>query len=70
MLRFGKATYLSLPFKFNLSESQSIILCGSGVCLFFESINIVSIMCYICIVFIFSNFFCSIHRIYNMMALI
>ena len=44
MLRFNKATYLSLHFKFILTERLSNSLCGSGVLLFSEFINIVSIL--------------------------
>ena len=46
MLRFDKATYLSLLFKFILSERSSNSLCGSDVLLFEEFINIVSILFY------------------------
>ena len=72
ILRFDKATYLSLLYKFILSERLSIRLCGSKLLLFFEFINIVSIFYYICIefiiliVFFFSCFFCLIQRIYNL----
>ena len=41
MLRFDKATYLSLLIKFLLSERLSNILTGSDVSLFPELINIV-----------------------------
>ena len=46
MLRFDKATYLSLIFKFILSERLSNSVGGSDVLLFSEFINIVSILFY------------------------
>ena len=46
MLRFDKATYLSLLFKFVLSESLSNSQSGSDVLLFLEVINIVFILYY------------------------
>ena len=46
MLRFDKATYLSLVFKFILSERLSNTLRGSDVLLFSEFINIVPILSY------------------------
>ena len=46
MLRFGKATYLSLLFKFILSERFSNSLRGSNVLVFSELINIVSTLFY------------------------
>ena len=52
MLRFDKATYLSLLFKFILSERLSNSLWGSDVLLFSEFINIVSILFYNFIEFI------------------
>ena len=44
MLRFDKAIYLSLLFKFVLSERLSNSLWGSDVLLLSEFINIVSIL--------------------------
>ena len=52
MLRFDKATYLSLLFKFSLSERLSNSVLGSDVLLFSESINIVSMLFYEFIEFI------------------
>ena len=52
MLRFDKAIYLSLHFKFVLSERLSNSLWGSVVLLFPEFINIVSILFYNLIEFI------------------
>ena len=46
MLRFDKATYLSLLFNFILSNRLSNSLWGSDVLLFPELINIVSILFY------------------------
>ena len=46
MLKFYKATYLSLLFKFILSVRLSNNLCGSDVLLFLEFINIVPILFY------------------------
>ena len=46
MLRFDKATYLSLLFKFILSERFSNSLWGSDVLVFSELINIVSTLFY------------------------
>ena len=46
MLRFDKATYLSLLFKFILSERLSNSLYSSDVLLFSEFINIVPILYY------------------------
>ena len=64
MPRFDKATYLSLLFKFILSERFSYSLWRSDVLLFSEFINIVSILFYNLIEFIillytyfFSNLF-------------
>ena len=64
MLRIDKSTYLSLPFKFILSERLNNSARGSDVLLFLEFINIVSMIilnslyCYI----LFSNLFCSIQK--------
>ena len=52
MLRFDKATYLSLLFKFILSERLCNSLWGSDVLLFSEFINIVFILFYNFIEFI------------------
>ena len=52
MLRFDKARYLSLLFKFILSGRLSNSLWGSDVLLFSEFINIVSILFYNFIEFI------------------
>ena len=52
MLRFDKATYLSLRFKFILSERLSNSLRRSDVLLFSEFINRVSILFYNFIEFI------------------
>ena len=52
MLRFDKATYLSLLFKFILSERLSNSLSGSDVLLHSEFIDIVSIVVYNFIEFI------------------
>ena len=52
MLRFYRATYLSILFKFNFSERLSNSLWGSDVLLFLEFINIVSILFYNFIEFI------------------
>ena len=52
MLKFYKATYLSLFFKFTLSERLSNSLRGLDVFLFSEFINIVSILLYNFIEFI------------------
>ena len=52
MLKFDKATYLSLLYKFILSERFSNSLSGSDVKLFSEFINIVSIQIYNFIQFI------------------
>ena len=65
ILRFDKATYFSLLFKFALPERLHTNLCGSEVLLIFEFINIVSILYYIyCELpifrYLFSNIFCSI----------
>ena len=49
MLKFNEATYLSLLFKFILSERRRISLCRSKVSLFLEFINKLSILCYIAI---------------------
>ena len=49
MLMFDKEIYLSLLFQFILSEILSISLCGSEVLLFFEFMNIASILYYISI---------------------
>ena len=46
---FDKEIYLSLLFQFILSEILGISLCGSEVLLFFEFMNIVSILYYISI---------------------
>ena len=46
MLRFDKATYLSLLFKFILSERLRNSLRGSDVLLFSEFINVVCILFY------------------------
>ena len=54
MLRFDKATYLSLLFKFILSQRLSNSLCGSDVLLFSEFINILSTLFYNLIKFIIS----------------
>ena len=52
MLRFDKATYLSLIFMFILSVRLSISLWESDVLLFLEFINTVSILFYNFIEFI------------------
>ena len=52
MLRFDKATYLSLLFKFILSERLSNSLWGADVLLFSEFIKIVSILFYNSIEFV------------------
>ena len=52
MLSFEKATYLSLLFKFILSERLSNSLRGSDILLFSEIINMVSILYYNFIEFI------------------
>ena len=44
MLRFDRATYSSLLFKFIFSERVSNSLCGSDVLLFLELINIASVL--------------------------
>ena len=49
MLKFNEATYLSLLFKFILSERRRTSLCRSKVSLFLEFINKLSILCYIAI---------------------
>ena len=46
MLKFDKATYFSLLFKFVLSERSSNSLRGSDVLLFSEFINIASTLVY------------------------
>ena len=46
MLRFDKATYLSVLFKSILCERLSNSLCGSDILLFSEFIKIVSILFY------------------------
>ena len=51
MLRFSKATYLSLLFKFILSERLSISLWESELFVFFEFTYIVFILYLICIEF-------------------
>ena len=66
MLRFDKATYLSLLFKFILSARLGNSLRGSDVLLFLEFMKIVSILFHNFIEFIiflytfFTNLFCSI----------
>ena len=52
MLRFDRATYLSVLFKFTFSERLSHSLLGSDVLLFLEFTNIVSILFYNFIKFI------------------
>ena len=52
MLRLDKATYLSIPFKYILSERLSNSLWGSEVLLYPEFMNIVSILYYTFIEFI------------------
>ena len=52
MLRFDKATYLSLLFQFNLSKRLSNTLWESDVLLFSEFLNIVAILFYDFIEFI------------------
>ena len=52
MLIFDKATYLLLLIKFTLSERLNNSLWRSEVLLFYEFINIVSILYYNCIEFI------------------
>ena len=52
MLRFDKATYFSLRFKFILSERLSDSLLESDVLLFAEFMYIVSMMYYVFIQFI------------------
>ena len=44
MLRFDKAKYLSLPFRFVLSGRLSNSLSGSNILLFLEFINILFIL--------------------------
>ena len=56
MLRFGKATNLSLLFQFFSSVRLSNSLSGSDVLLFLDSP----------LYNFFSNFFCSIQRIYDL----
>ena len=46
MLRFDKATYLSLLFKFTLCKRLSNSLWGSDALIFLEFVNIVSILFY------------------------
>ena len=46
MLKFDKATYFSLLFKFVLSERSSNSLRGSDVLLFSEFLNIASTLVY------------------------
>ena len=71
MLRYDRTTYLSLLFKFTLSEKLINSQCESDVLLFLESMNIVFIFVlylywinYI-IIYFFSNLFCSIQRIHD-----
>ena len=52
MLIFDKATYLLLLIKFTLSERLNNSLWRSEVLLFYEFINIVSILYFNCIEFI------------------
>ena len=52
MLRLDKTTYVSLLFKYNLSERMNNSLWGSDDLLFPDFINIVSIMFYSLIEFI------------------
>ena len=52
MIRFDKETYLSILFRFILSETLSNSLWESDVLLFLEFVNIVSILCYNFIEFI------------------
>ena len=52
MVRFDKAIYYPLLYKFILSERLGNSLLGSGVSLFTEFINIGSIFHYICVEFI------------------
>ena len=52
MIRFDKGTYLSLLFRFILSETLSNSLWESDVLLFLEFVNMVSILCYNFIEFI------------------
>ena len=72
MLRFDKAISLSFCLKSLLSVRLSDSLWGSDVLLFSEFINVVfSFVLYFywtyCIaVYFFSNFFCSIQRIYDL----
>ena len=51
MLRFDKATYLSLLFKFILPERLSNNLCGSDVLLFYRTHKYITLLnplyCYI-----------------------
>ena len=49
---FDKATYLSLFFKFNLSERLSNSLCALDVLPFLEFIKVASILYYNCIEFV------------------
>ena len=70
MLRFDKATYVSLLFKFILSERLSSSLWGSDVLLFLEFINMVSTLSlelywiHYIVIYFFSNLFCSIQLEY------
>ena len=76
MLRLVKATYLSLLFKFAFSVWLSNSLWGSDVLLFLEFINIVFILIlyinwiYCIVIHFFSNFFCSVQRIYDLFVFI
>ena len=64
MLRFDKATYVSLVLKFILSIRLSNSLWGSDVLLILEFINIVFIFAlylyqiYFILIYFFSNLFC------------
>ena len=72
MLRFGKATYVSLLFKSILSARLSNSLKDSDVLLFLEFRNMVSILYYnftefIILLYTFLViFFCSIQTLYNL----
>ena len=71
MLRFYKATYLSLLFKFILSERLSNSLLGSDFLIFPEFINIVSVLFYkfiefIILLYTFLAIFFSLQRTYDM----
>ena len=72
-IRFDKAIYLSLLFKFILSARLSNTLWRLNVLLFSEFINIVSVFVlslywiHYIVIYCFSNFFCLMQRIYYLM---